>query len=148
VGGSLDHKMFGPGTLDGNAPRRSVYLTVKRTRLIPLLQTFDAPEGIQSVGARQETTATTQALAMMNSPFVRAQAERLAKRVAGGTPEVSVEKAYRIALGRAPSADESKRMAGFIKHLSDETKRPAGLAAATADFCQVLLCLNEFIYVD
>ncbi len=148
VGGALDLTMFGPGSLDGNTPRRSVYLTVKRTRLIPMLQAFDAPEGIQSVGERSTTTATTQALAMMNSPFVRARAEGLAKRVGGSTPEDAVEKAYRIALARGPSEAERAKMAGFIRRLSDGTKGPGGVAAATADFCQVLLCLNEFIYVD
>jgi hypothetical protein len=147
VGGALDTTMYGRGTLDENSPRRSVYLTVKRTRLIPLLQAFDAPESIQSVGERQITTATTQALAMMNSPFVRREAQRLAARLGTTTPEAAVEKAYRIALGRAPTTDETTRMTGFIRRPSDGTKG-GGLATATADFCHVLLCLNEFIYVD
>ncbi|MBY0229477.1 MAG: PSD1 and planctomycete cytochrome C domain-containing protein, partial [Gemmataceae bacterium] len=105
VGGTLDLNMFGPGTLDDRSPRRSVYLTVKRTRLSPFLQAFDAPESIQSVGERQSTTTTTQALALLNSPFVRSQAGKLAKRAG------SVEKAYRLALGRPPSAAEAKRLA-------------------------------------
>jgi hypothetical protein len=145
VGGSLQEKKYGPGTLDENDPRRSIYLTVKRTRLIPLLQTFDAPEAIGSVGERQVTTATTQALAMMNSPFVRREAQKLAARVQGVS---AVEKAYRIALGRRPSAAEASRMTAFLRRLADETKDPAGRQAATADFCQMLLCLNEFIYID
>ena len=35
--------MFGKGSLDQANPRRSVYLTVKRGSLIPMLQLFDAP---------------------------------------------------------------------------------------------------------
>src|SRR5262249_29583889 len=81
VSGALDATMYGPGTLDENAPRRSVYLTVKRSRMIPLLQMFDAPEAIQSIGGRQTTTVATQALAMMNSPFVRQRAGQFAQRV-------------------------------------------------------------------
>jgi hypothetical protein len=148
VGGSLDPKMYGPGTLDENTPRRSVYLTVKRSRLLPMLQAFDAPEPIQSVGERSLTTATTQALTMMNSPLVRKQAENLARMVqpatAGEVP-AAVEKAYRIGLGRTPTDGEKQRMAGFILKAAGDSK---SLETATADFCQVLLCLNEFLYVD
>lgn len=150
VGGSLDSKMYGPGTLDENSLRRSVYLTVKRSRLLPMLQAFDAPEPIQSVGERSLTTATTQALTMMNSPLVRRQAESLAGIVkpasAADVPQ-TVEKAYRLALGRAPSDAERRRMSGFILMVAGESG-PKGLEIATADFCQVLLCLNEFLYVD
>ncbi|MCA9071626.1 MAG: DUF1553 domain-containing protein, partial [Planctomycetaceae bacterium] len=42
VSGSLDQTMFGKGSLDQENPRRSVYLTVKRSSLIPILQLFDA----------------------------------------------------------------------------------------------------------
>lgn len=151
VGGSLDPKMYGPGTLDENSPRRSVYLTVKRSRLLPMLQAFDAPEPIQSVGERSLTTATTQALMMMNSQLVRQQAEKLSRTVLPATtvdvPQ-AVEKAYRVALGRKPTDAELRRMADFIQRTASADKGPKALETATADFCQVLLCLNEFLYVD
>jgi len=148
VGGTLDPKMYGPGTLDENSARRSIYLTVKRSRLLPMLQAFDAPEPIQSVGERQSTTATTQALMMMNSRLVRDQAEKLARVVRpAATADVSqtVDKAYRVALGRLPADDERNRMADFILRGADGGK---GLDTATADFCQVMLGLNEFLYID
>ncbi|MFH1301809.1 MAG: PSD1 and planctomycete cytochrome C domain-containing protein, partial [Planctomycetota bacterium] len=44
VSGTLDKKMFGPGTLNQEDRRRSIYLTVKRDKLIPILQLFDAPD--------------------------------------------------------------------------------------------------------
>jgi hypothetical protein len=151
VGGSLDLKIFGPGTLDENSLRRSVYLTVKRSRLLPMLQAFDAPEPIQSVGERSATTATTQALTMMNSPLVRQQAEKLARVVLPArnvdVPQ-TVEKAYRIALGRWPTDVERQRMTEFILRATGADRGPKALETATADFCQVLLCLNEFLYVD
>jgi len=148
IGGSLDLKMFGPGVLDETGPRRSIYLTVKRSRLLPMLQAFDAPEPIQSVGERSSTTATTQALIMMNSALVRQQAEKFARAVlpaATGNVPQSVEKAYLRALGRPPTDRERKRMTDFVLRGADGSK---GLETATADFCQVLLCLNEFLYVD
>ena len=72
--------MYGPSVLDAS-PRRSVYLRVKRSELIPFMTMFDAPEPTQSIGERSSTTVPTQALAMMNSPFVRQQAEKLSRRI-------------------------------------------------------------------
>jgi hypothetical protein len=142
--GSLDPTMYGPGTLDQSSPRRSVYLTVKRSNLIPFLQLFDAPEAIQSTGRRQATTAATQALALMNSPFVRQRAEKLAQLVKPKTPMElarSVEDAYLRAVGRRPAPAERDRVVEFIR------ATPAS-DLALADFCQALLCSNEFVYVD
>ncbi len=152
IGGNLDKNMFGPSILD-NTPRRSVYLRVKRSELIPLMTMFDAPEPTQSVGERISTTVPTQSLALMNSPFVRQQAEQLAQRI-HPSPETplatSVDLAYRIAFARVPSEPERTQMLSFI-----ETQRTlaggdptANTNKALAEFCHVLLCLNEFVYVD
>jgi hypothetical protein len=147
VSGTLEPTMYGRGTLDQNVPRRSVYLTVKRSLPIPILQLFDAPEPIQSTGARQTTTVAPQALAMMNSPFVRAHAEKLAQRHAPKTADLlprSIDDVYRAALGRRPTAAEKKTAQTFLA-------KQAALGRgnlALADYCQVVLCLHEFVYVD
>ena len=152
IGGNLDKNMFGPSILD-NTPRRSVYLRVKRSELIPLMTMFDAPEPTQSVGERISTTVPTQSLAMMNSPFVRQQAEKLAQRIRPSkeTPlPTSVDLAYRIAFARVPAEVERTQMLAFIE--SQRTLAGGDPAANTdkalAEFCQVLLCLNEFVYID
>lgn len=152
VGGNLDAAMFGPSILD-NTPRRSVYLRVKRSELIPLMTMFDAPEPTQSVGERISTTVPTQSLALMNSPFVRQQAERLAQRVRpageGAEPGVAIDRAYRIAFARPANEAERNRMLAFIEQqraaLGDI---PDAADKAFVEFCHVLLCLNEFVYVD
>ena len=46
--------MFGPGTLDEAHTRRSIYFTIKRSKLIPMMQLFDQPEPLVSVGDRPE----------------------------------------------------------------------------------------------
>jgi hypothetical protein len=145
VGGSLDQTMYGPSILD-NTPRRSVYLRVKRSELIPLMTMFDAPEPTQSIGERGSTTVPTQALTMMNAPFVRQQAEKLAARVRVAKEEsfsTAIDRAYQIAFARMPTDSERSRMLTFV-----EQQRPALGDNALAEFCQVLLCLNEFVYVD
>lgn len=152
VGGTLDRTMFGASQLD-NSARRSIYLRVKRSELIPLMTMFDAPEPTQSIGERISTTVPTQALAMMNSAFVRTQAERLAQRVrpAKDAPIAdAVDRAYRIAFSRLPTDAERTRMLAFIEQQKSIMggDSPAVVEQALTEFCQVLLCLNEFVYVD
>lgn len=116
-GGNLDATMFGPSILD-NTPRRSVYLRVKRSELIPLMTIFDAPEPTQSIGERISTTVPTQALAMMNSPFVRQQAEKLASRIRPSKDSplsAAVDRAYQTAFSRLPTEPERNRMLAFVE---------------------------------
>ncbi len=152
VGGNLDLAMYGPSVLD-NTQRRSVYLRVKRSELIPLMTMFDAPEPTQSIGRRVSTTVPTQALAMMNSPFVRQQAEKLQARIrpAKDAPlEEAIEHGYRIALARSPTDAERTRMLAFIgeQQAAAGGDTPQALDRALVEFCHVLLCLNEFVYID
>jgi len=150
VGGGLDRTPFGPGTLDVNSLRRSVYLTVKRSQPVPMLQLLDAPEAIQSVGERSRTTVPTQSLAFMNSPLVRKQAENLAitlKSQAADDLKGAIEQGYRTTLGRRPTDAERRRVAGFIEQQA-ASYGPTGRDQALGDFCQALMCLNEFVYID
>ncbi|MEX0818538.1 MAG: DUF1549 and DUF1553 domain-containing protein, partial [Pirellulaceae bacterium] len=152
VSGSLDKTMFGPGSLDEADARRSVYLKVKRGNLIPILQLFDAPDAIQSIGDRGVTTVPPQALALMNSPLIRQMADKLAARVrkdGGAAPADIVEATFWIALARAPSDAERERMAAFINAQAASYGTDANsMNVAIVDYCQLLLCLNEFVYVD
>jgi hypothetical protein len=151
VGGTLDPGMYGPSILD-NTPRRSVYLRVKRSELIPFMTVFDAPEPTQSIGARIGTTVPTQALTMMNSPFVRQQAEKLATRIkpSGDRPLAdAIDSAYRIALARSPNELERQRMLAFVEAQKAALGgAPTDVDKALTEFCHVLFCLNEFVYVD
>ena len=51
VSGLLDETMYGPGTLDQNTRRRSIYFTVKRSQLIPMMMVLDWPEALNSIGS-------------------------------------------------------------------------------------------------
>ncbi|MFK7777134.1 MAG: DUF1549 and DUF1553 domain-containing protein, partial [Gimesia sp.] len=152
VSGVLDKKMFGPGTLNQEENRRSVFLTVKRDKLIPILQLFDAPDAIQSVGKRNVTTVPPQALAMMNSPFIRKLSEKFAKRVRPGDKKSlgqTVNDVYTIALSRKPSAEEQQQMLQFIHYQTESYgANPKAGEIAVADFCQLIICMNEFVFVD
>jgi len=145
VSGLLDPSMFGPGTLDENSKRRSIYFTIKRSRLLNSMVVFDAPEPLVSQGSRPTTTVAPQALLLMNSPQVRGWAEALARRAQG-----SAEQAYLYALGRKPTAAEIQTAQDFLESgIAAHTQ--AGQAdaktLALADLCQVLFGLNEFAYL-
>ena len=154
ISGLLDPTMYGPGTLDAASRRRSVYFTMKRSSLIPMMVVFDAPEALTPIADRATTTIAPQALLLMNNPQVRQYASALAKRVAP-TPETTTESAvrsaYAIALCRPPTADEVSEASTFISSQAEayaKAGRSDGKDLALADFCQALMCLNEFVYVD
>ena len=154
VSGLLDTNRFGPGTLDSSSRRRSIYFTVKRSQLLPWMQAFDAPEPLVSQGSRPTTTVAPQALLLMNSPQIRSWAEAFSKRFSPRhetpLPE-AVQRAYAFALNRPPTESETLESLHFIEQQSAryqaEQKADARELALT-DFAQVVLSLNEFIYVD
>lgn len=152
VSGRLDRKMFGKGSLDQKTTRRSIYLTVKRGQLIPILQLFDAPDAMQGVGQRNQSTVAPQALAMLNSPFVRELASQFAKRIRPDTKtslDAAVTSGYRLALSRTPDKAERETMLAFIQKQVLSRKGQANAEElAVRDFCQLLFCCNEFVYVD
>jgi hypothetical protein len=154
VSGLLDPRMYGPGTLDERQRRRSIYFTVKRSKLIPMMTLFDAPDALSGVGARPTTTVAPQALLLLNSPIVRDWAVGFARRIApkpGGSLEESVRSAYHIALSRPPSDEEMSDALAFVgeqTRLHRDAGPGDGLAPALADFCQAILSLNEFIEVE
>ncbi len=154
LAGLLDNTMYGPGTLNESMRRRSIYFTVKRSRLIPMMQLFDWPEPLTSQGRRASTTIAPQALLMLNNGQVRGWARAFGKRVSvEGENDLTglVQSAYRMALSRAPDANELKDSVGFIRD-QWSSYRAAGkrdaFQLAVTDFAQVMLCLNEFFYVD
>jgi hypothetical protein len=154
VSGTVDLKMYGPGTLDPASKRRSIYFTVKRSRLMPMMQVFDAPEALSGVGDRPTTTIAPQALYLMNNANVRAYARGFARSIAPDARtavEDGVRAGYLTALTRSPTAEELADSVAFVRSQMESYKaagKPDSREAALTDFCQVLMCLNEFVYVD
>jgi hypothetical protein len=148
VSGELDAKMFGPGTLDEKSKRRSIYFTVKRSKLVPMMVIFDAPEALSGMAERPTTTIAPQALHLLNNPQVRQAARSFARRLATDSLEDAVRQGYRIALARQPSQEELADGVAFVRQQMPTYPENMRRESALADFCQVLLCLNEFIYVD
>lgn len=151
VSGKLDLTQFGPGTLDQNMTRRSVYFFIKRSQLIPMMMLFDWPEHLVSIGQRPVTTIAPQALMFMNSPQGRAYAEGIAKRLPQDSTEHTIREAWRLAFGRTPSEEESRAAQQFLaqqQELRSEAGESDGRKLAIVDLCQTLLSMNEFVYVE
>jgi hypothetical protein len=146
VAGRLNTNPGGPGFLDAVVPRRSVYLMSVRTgaKAAEFGPLFDGPDCSAIVEQRSQSTVAPQALFLLNDPFVMDMAGALAERVAQEVPSVGqearIDRMYQIAIGRPPTAAEIEIARGLLGQQPD--------ADAWSRFCHVVLCTNEFIYVD
>ena len=125
--------------------RRSIYLQVRRSQPLTLLQVFDQPVMETNCTRRSTSTVSSQALNLLNSEFLIRQAEAFAARVLREEPRDPAGHAVRLAFGRPATAAE-QRAASAPTWPSRRARR--GLPAALADVCQMLLSSNEFAYVD
>jgi hypothetical protein len=103
-----------------------------------MFQVFDLPEQNITAGARNVSTVPTQALTLLNDPFVLRQAQIFADRVrqeAGDDPARTVDLAYRIALTRPPTDAERALALDLLRTRS------------LVDLTDVLFNLNEFVYM-
>jgi hypothetical protein len=129
--------------------RRSVYVHVKRSLLLPLLAQFDLADTDASCPVRFTTTVPTQALGMLNGAFSNEKADALALRLKKDAPQgiqAQVMRGIRLTTGRTPSEDEARQDADFVRTL----RRDNGLSEheALRCYCLVLLNANEFLYLD
>jgi hypothetical protein len=90
-----------------------------------------------TAGARHVSTVPTQALTLLNNPFVLTEATFLAERVSqqAGDPHSQVDLAYRIALARPATETEIAIGMDLIKKRS------------LVSFMHVVLNLDEFLYM-
>jgi hypothetical protein len=170
VSGQLNGKMYGPSmypevpreALAGHsdpdkiwkafdekeASRRTIYAFVKRSLIVPMLETLDLCDTARSTARRTVTTVAPQALTLFNGDFVQRQARHLADRLrreAGPEPARQVELVFRLALCRPPSPSEK---AALIQFLQQETGAEEAQREALEQICRVVLNLNEFAYPD
>jgi len=147
----FDRALFGKGTLDENSPRRSIYFTVKRSKLVNSMAVFDAPEPLVSQGSRPVTTVAPQALFLMNSPQSRAWASSFAAGFAKEPDAAAkVRAAQQSVLLRDPASDELAAVLAFLEKqtaLHRDTGKENAEQEAFTDYCQALFGLNEFLYI-
>ncbi len=110
--------------------RRSVYTPIFRNRLLEIFDSFDFANPNVSLGRRNVTTVPTQALYLMNSPFVMDQSREAARDLlatTGLTDDQRLTLAYRTTLGRRPTTRE-REIALRVVTPSAENTTPSPIA--------------------
>ena len=134
--------------------RRTIYVFQRRSLALPLTEVFDGPDMVNTCPRRQSTTIAPQALALFNGAFGREESSHFAARVlreSGNKTEAQIERAWRLALVRRPTAAEREKSLAFLTkkaalHRAEKKADPE--RAALADLCHVLFNTNEFLYAD
>ncbi len=155
------HKVEPGGAADF---RRSVYVQVRRTRPVTVLDTFDSPSMVPNCEMRAQTTVAPQSLLLMNDSFILDSARRLAERLEKDCPgdlKGQLGRAWSLLFGRPATAAD---LAQSLVYLESQTRSledyhraspPAkGVPApnppreALASLCQILCSSNRFLYVE
>ena len=123
-----------------------------------MLAAYDSPDMFNSCPQRFVTTTPLQSLLAFNGDWSLARAQALAARIdtSSDVPlSASVQQVFLLALSRPPTAAEHTATAAFFAAQASDTGASATEASDTdgpgdawIDFCHVLLCSNEFVYVD
>lgn len=136
-----------------HSQRRSVFLPVVRSNVYSFLTLFDFPNAATPVGRRDETIVPTQALLIMNDPFVMQQAAALARIVLDlqnvHTDGQRLEVLYQRLFSRSPTPEEQASTVEFLTAFEATVDHHAALReTAWASLCQTLMASSEFIYVE
>ncbi len=129
--------------------RRSIYIHVKRSLIVPELAVFDAADTDSSCPVRFATTQPTQSLTMLNSRFLNHQAAIFAediRRLASDDTAEQVRLTLSRVTQRSPTDGEVQRGVEFIRHMQEEQGIGRDLALQT--YCLLAMNLNEFLYID
>ncbi|MFZ4594265.1 MAG: PSD1 and planctomycete cytochrome C domain-containing protein [Verrucomicrobiaceae bacterium] len=143
--------------------RRSIYIQVRRSKPVTVLDTFDAPVMQPNCEMRAQTTVAPQSLLLMNDTFVLDSARRLADLVEKQAPKDRARQLQRVwSLLYSRPATEAD-IAQCLAYLDEQTKAltqyhhdiqhakgvvPNPPQEAMASLCQVLCSSNRFLYVE
>jgi hypothetical protein len=142
VAGRLDRTLGGKATQDFNTNRRTLYFMTIRSDRTSFRELFDAADPTAIIDKRSVSTVAPQALFLMNAPFALDQARALAGRLLSeersGDRE-RINRAYELLYGRPPSYEETRVGLDFLS-------RTKSAERGWQEYCQILLCANEFVY--
>jgi hypothetical protein len=117
-----------------------------------MLIAFDGPVPFSTVGRRHTSNVPSQALTMLNDPFVREQSQQWAGALLARTElrhKERIELMFLSALARRPVDAERAMVHDFLgRHATvHQTRDPSSQHAAWSDLCHALFNVKEFMFV-
>ena len=128
-------------------PVRSVHLPMFRNALPELFEAFDFAPPTMVTGRRHVSTVPTQALFLLNHPWMREQAQAAARRALAETrldDSARLVRVYQRALGRAPTGGELTLAQRHVAAADTATAREEAWTA----LCHSLFACADFRYLD
>ena len=159
--GTITLNKVDPG--GANDFRRSIYVQVRRSKPVTVLDTFDAPVMTPNCELRAQTTVAPQSLLLMNDTFVLDCSRRLADRLEAASPgnrTEQIKRAWELLFGKPATQPD---VVSGIAYLDEQTKaladyhhgiqHPKGVVPnpsleAMASLCQILCSSNRFLYIE
>ncbi len=163
--------VHGGVSVDASKPVRSIFVRSMRNAQDRFLSLFDSPDGSSSTAKRNSTTTPLQSLMMMNSDWVNARAENMAKQIINlkSRPEACVHEAFERVFLKPPTSSDLESAIRFIG--ANTLPRVAADASPTSsalnhggdhratlnekewhklfvDYCHVLINSNSFLHME
>ena len=133
--------------------RRTVFNPIIRNELPSYLTLFDFADPDLVTGRRPTTNVPAQSLYLLNSPFVRERAARIAKQLLadvesnagegghGAGDEARVRAAYRLILCREANTDDLDRALAFVSRVTQDSAKPKAAEKQLEAWTQTVQCL-------
>ncbi|MFG0263218.1 MAG: DUF1553 domain-containing protein, partial [Novipirellula sp. JB048] len=137
--------------------RRSIYVQVRRSRPLAVLEAFDIATVEPNCTERSFSNVAPQSLLMMNSQFAIEHAEHLADRMIQADSEVSqqLSAAWQHCFGKPIENSVLVELMQFVEQQTalflqrnPEWTADTAHRLALASACQAMFSSNEFLYVD
>lgn len=153
-----ERKPVDPLELHGQQFRRSLYVQVRRTRPLGVLETFDLAETTPNCTQRPTSNVAPQALMLMNSDFIVAMAAGFARRLMDDSPREQtgqLRRGWELAFNRVPNDNQLRAAGSFFRtqlatlqedlpELDDSARHQLALTT----YCQALFSSNRFLYIE
>jgi len=132
------------GPADGEF-RRSLYISVRRNFLVPMMSIFDSPNPFSSMGRRNVSSVPAQSLTLLNDPFVHQLAKHWSQALlarADISDDQRLEQMYLAAFSRRPTKEEQAAAIGFI---ADQMATGRNQQDVWQDVAHVVMNMKELI---
>ena len=148
--------------LGEEALRRTIYVQVRRSMPLSILEPFDHPVMAPNCEQRGQSTVPTQSLVLMNSQFAANAAEAMLKPMAaeaGDDINARIRWAFQRIWLRDPTAEELAGARTLVTassgDASSDSKQPENQAAAQEEqdacwtaLCHALLCSTRYVVIE